>query len=182
MKLKYLRLWMRKNCDLGSEVCACLPARLWRSSAGDPQGICFVGQGWGEGGSHPAVGHHWLLLPQIAGLDGFGWVRTICLGIGRVSTGPSSGIERWVLSSQVWEQFRRSCGPGATFPIPGLRLACQAKLTRWMAFSDSEHQMHRQTFANRALVECVRVAKDSRGGAMERKGNGTEEERERGGD
>lgn len=42
------------------------------------------------------------------------------------------------------------------FPVPGLRLACQAKLARWIIFTEEEHRRHQQSFSNRAFVECLK--------------------------
>uniref|UniRef100_A0A914I3Z4 Methyltransferase domain-containing protein n=1 Tax=Globodera rostochiensis TaxID=31243 RepID=A0A914I3Z4_GLORO len=67
-----------------------------------------------------------------------------------------STIDRWMLSRQMRDHFLCVYGHN-NFPIPGLRLACQAKLVRWMAFTEQEHFAHRQAFANRAFVECMRL-------------------------
>jgi hypothetical protein len=56
--------------------------------------------------------------------------------------------------------FKQIYGPFNGFPIPGLRLACQAKLSRWILFTDEEHRRHQQSFANRALVECFNTRKE----------------------
>ncbi|KAL3081543.1 hypothetical protein niasHT_037265 [Heterodera trifolii] len=76
----------------------------------------------------------------------------------KLSNWTDSAIERWMLSSQMRDLFLDTFGHNH-FPIPGLRLACQATLVRWMVFTEQQHTAHRQAFANRAFVECLRMHK-----------------------
>lgn len=56
------------------------------------------------------------------------------------------------MSEEVSKYLRES---GLIITPTALRLACQEQMSRWTEMSVQEHELHKETFYNRNLIDCL---------------------------